>query len=94
MRGSSIASRVSTARSRAHERLPGSSPCEEAKCVQRSPHSRARLFISATKRRSSPETCTASAIAASLPDTISSPFSSASVRTRRPFGSSPTPEPE
>jgi hypothetical protein len=61
--------------------------------VQVSPHARARRFISLTKRRSFPEMCTASAIAASLPDTISIPFSSVSARTRRPFGSRPTPDP-
>ena len=57
--------------------------------MQSSPQSRARRFISPTKRRSVPARCTASAIAASLPDTISSPFSSVSSRTRFPRGSRP-----
>ena len=57
--------------------------------MQRSPHSRAFSFISLTNLRSLPDTCTARAIAASLPDTSISPFSSASSRTRLPFGSTP-----
>ena len=45
MRGSAIARRVSTARSRAHERFPFSRPCDDAKCVHSSPKSSARVFI-------------------------------------------------
>ena len=73
---------------------PSSRPCEEAKCVQLEPELAARSVhqrdeARARCRRGGP----ASAIAASLPDTISRPFSSVSSRTRRPRGSSPTPEP-
>src|SRR5918999_518866 len=53
-----------------------------------------RRFIRLTTRSSAPDTCTASAIAASFPDTSRSPFISVSSRTRFPFGSIPTPEPE
>ena len=88
-----MAKRVITARSAAHERLPSSSPCDETKRVQRRPHSRAFSFISRTNLRSLPDTCTASAIDASLPDTSIAPLSSDSSRTRLPFGSTPTPEP-
>jgi len=94
IRGLLIAKRVSTARSRAHERFASSSPCDDEKCVQSSPQSRARRFIIPTKRRSVPARCTASAIAASLPDTIINPFSSVSSRTRFPRGSRPMPDPE
>ena len=59
----------------------------------RSPQRRAFRFISPTKRRSLPDTCTASAIAASLPDTSSRPLSSASSRTRRPLRQQPDPRP-
>ena len=91
---SAIASRVRTARSRGHERFPFSRPCDDAKWVHSSPQSAARSLITSTNRRSLPAVCTASAIAASLPDTISSPFRSVSRRTRFPRGSSPMPEPE
>ena len=62
--------------------------------MQVRPSSAARWFIMRTKRASLPAMWTASAIAASLPDTIRRPFKSVSSRTCRPFGSSPTPEPE
>ena len=78
IRGLDMARRVSTAMSRAQERLAYSSPCEDTKRVQLSPQRRAWRFIARTKRRSLPETCTASAIAASLPETSSSPLSSVS----------------
>jgi hypothetical protein len=56
MRRSSMATRVSAARSAAHERLPRSRPWEEAKRVQPSPSRAARRFMSRTKRRSEPAT--------------------------------------
>ena len=88
-----IASRVSTARSRAHEGCrPPARAASRSGC---SGNQQPRTFGSSARRSAarSPTTCTASAIAASLPDTSSRPFGGASSRTRRPFGNSPIPRP-
>ena len=62
--------------------------------MQVRPIARARAFISADEARARvPLTRWASAIAASLPEGSSSPWSIVSTPMRRPRGSSPTPEP-
>ena len=94
-RGVRSTARAIAARSPAHEWLPASRiPLGVENRVQASPIACARWFISRTNRRTLPPAARwASAIAASLPETSSSPWSIVCTPISLPRGSSPTPEP-
>ena len=68
-------------------------PLTDEKRVQTSPIAFARRFISATNLACDSAARSASAIAASLPDGSSSPYSSVRTWICLPRGSSPTPDP-
>ena len=70
---------ISSATSRAVARCPGASrPCGLAKCEPVIPSSAAFSVLSFAKASSLPAVCRASAVAASFPETSSSPQSSSS----------------